>query len=133
MSALSTDWIEPARDRVRVFAQYDHAFEEKADVVVVGSGPCGAVAAFELAAAGHDVYLGHPANLHGLSLAPFEIEPGVSEAELLFPRVGGLVSSIAFGPEDLNVDEDREPLRPDGERHRAYARTAATQTGRAKR
>ena len=47
MSALSTDWIEPARDRVRVFAQYDHAFEEKADVVVVGSGPSGAVAAFE--------------------------------------------------------------------------------------
>lgn len=78
-------------------------------------------------------YLGHPANLHGLSLAPFEIEPGVSEAELLFPRVGGLVSSIAFGPEDLNVDDDREPLRPDGERHRAYTRTAATQTGRAKR
>ena len=78
-------------------------------------------------------YLGHPANLHGLGLAPFEIEPVVSDAELLFPRVGGLVSSIAYDPADRNVDEEREPLQPDGERHRAYSRTTAKQTGRATR
>ncbi len=68
-------------------------------------------------------YLGHPANLHGLGLSPFEIEPAVSDAELLFPRVGGLVSSIAFEVRDRSEPTDREPLGPDGKRHRAYART----------
>ena len=57
MSPLATEQLEGARERVRVFAQYDHAFEEKCDVVVVGSGPSGSVAAYELAAAGHDVIL----------------------------------------------------------------------------
>ncbi|MBJ19851.1 MAG: gluconate 2-dehydrogenase subunit 3 family protein [bacterium] len=67
-------------------------------------------------------YLGHPANLHGLGLAPFEIEPAVSDAELLFPRVGGLVSSIAFEIEDRTDPTRSDPLEPDGRRHRAYAR-----------
>jgi hypothetical protein len=73
-------------------------------------------------------YLGHPANLQGLGLAPFEIEPVVSDAELLFPRVGGLVSSISFGPEDRNVDRRLPPLDPEGRRHRAYARAASGTT-----
>ncbi len=42
---------------VRVFAQYTRDFEEVCDVVVVGSGPGGAVVARELAAAGKDVVL----------------------------------------------------------------------------
>jgi choline dehydrogenase-like flavoprotein len=69
--ANSEDWLVAARERVRVFAQYDSAFEEEADVVVVGSGPCGAVAAFELAAAGHDVILleeGPPFTVRDLEL-----------------------------------------------------------------
>jgi choline dehydrogenase-like flavoprotein len=67
----SADWLASARQRVRVFAQYDGSFEEKADVVVVGSGPCGAVAAYELAAAGHDVVLleeGPPFTVRDLEL-----------------------------------------------------------------
>jgi len=67
----SQDWLAAARERVRVFAQYDRAFEEKADVVVVGSGPCGAVAAYELAVAGHDVILleeGPPFTVRDLEL-----------------------------------------------------------------
>ena len=67
----SEDWLATARERVRVFAQYDGAFREEADVVVVGSGPCGAVAAYELAAAGHDVILleeGPPFTVRDLEL-----------------------------------------------------------------
>jgi choline dehydrogenase-like flavoprotein len=46
-----------ARGEVRVFAEYDRDFEDEADVVVVGSGPCGAVVAHQLAEAGRGVLL----------------------------------------------------------------------------
>jgi choline dehydrogenase-like flavoprotein len=42
---------------VRVFAEYAGEVRDEADVVVVGSGPCGAVVAKELAEAGRDVVL----------------------------------------------------------------------------
>jgi choline dehydrogenase-like flavoprotein len=91
MSASQTmdsgqDWLSAARERVRVYAQYDRSFEEKADVVVVGSGPCGAVAAFELAQAGHDVILieeGPP-----FTVRDFESDGNLSMTRTL--REGGL-------------------------------------------
>ncbi len=50
--------IEAARsDGLRVFAQYDGDFEEEADVLVVGSGPSGAIVAHGIAAAGRSVIL----------------------------------------------------------------------------
>lgn len=74
-------------------------------------------------------YLGHPGNLVGLGLAPFEIAPGVSDAELLFPRVGALPSAIAWSPEEApavrTTDEARPPLDPNGPRHRAYVHVTA--------
>ena len=84
--AASEDWLVAARERVRVFAQYDGAFEEEADVVVVGSGPCGAVAAYELAAAGHDVILleeGPP-----FTVRDFELDGNLSMTRTM--REGGL-------------------------------------------
>ncbi len=69
-------------------------------------------------------YLGHPANLRDLGVAPFEIEPGVSDAELLFPRIGGLVSSIGFVEADRTDPAALGPLDPHGPRHRAYARSS---------
>jgi hypothetical protein len=69
-------------------------------------------------------YLGHPANLRDLGVAPYEIESGVSDAELLFPRIGGLVSSIAFDESDRTDPVDLGPLDPNGPRHRAYARSS---------
>lgn len=82
----SGDWLAAARERVRVFAHYDDAFEEQADVVVVGSGPCGSVAAYELAAAGHDVILleeGPP-----FTVRDFELDGNLSMTRTM--REGGL-------------------------------------------
>ncbi len=47
----------PPSGLVRVFAEYERDFTEEADVVVVGSGPCGAVVAYELATRGKRVVL----------------------------------------------------------------------------
>lgn len=73
-------------------------------------------------------YLGHPANLSELNLAPFELDPAVSDAELLFPRVGGLVDSIVYREEDKTDGAEataaRAPLDPENApRHPAYARS----------
>lgn len=71
---------------VRVFAEYDRDFREETDVVVVGSGPCGAVCAFEIARAGHRVVLleeGPP-----LTPADFELDASRSMARTM--REGGL-------------------------------------------
>jgi choline dehydrogenase-like flavoprotein len=71
---------------VRVFAQYERDFREEADVVVVGSGPCGAVAAYELARAGRRVVLleeGPP-----IPPADFELDGARSMARTM--REGGL-------------------------------------------
>jgi hypothetical protein len=69
-------------------------------------------------------YLGHPANLRDLGVAPFEIGAAVSDAELLFPRIGGLVSSIDFELADRTDPVQLGPLDPQGPRHRAYARSS---------
>jgi choline dehydrogenase-like flavoprotein len=84
---------DPARSRatagpgqVRVFADYAGDVHDRCDVVVVGSGPCGAVAAYELAAARHDVVLleeGPP-----FTPADFELDGPLSMARTM--REGGL-------------------------------------------
>ena len=61
---------------IRVFAQYRDDFALRAQVVVVGSGPGGAVVAKELAEAGRDVVLieeGPP-----FTPADFEIDGAIS-------------------------------------------------------
>ncbi len=52
---MSVSW--EGEGEVRVFAEYQRDFSEEADVAVVGSGPAGAVVAYELAAAGKKVVL----------------------------------------------------------------------------
>jgi len=86
VSVPTADWLAAARERVRVFAQYDGPFEEQADVVVVGSGPCGAVAAYELARMGKDVILveeGPP-----FTVRDFELDGTLSMTRTM--REGGL-------------------------------------------
>jgi choline dehydrogenase-like flavoprotein len=71
---------------VRVFAEYAGDLRDEADVVVVGSGPCGAVVAKELAEAGCDVVLleeGPP-----FTPADFELDGALSMARTM--REAGL-------------------------------------------
>jgi len=78
--------LSEMRDRLRVFAQYSADVTERADVVVVGSGPAGSVVAYELAAAGRDVILleeGPP-----FTPSEFELEGGLSMARTM--RESGL-------------------------------------------
>ena len=78
--------MSDARPDLRVFASYQRDFTEEADVVVVGSGPGGAVVARELTQAGQRVVLieeGPP-----FTPADYEIDGGLSMARTL--REGGL-------------------------------------------
>jgi len=75
-----------APEQLRVFADYDGDWAERADVVVVGSGPTGAVAAYELARAGASVVMLE----EGPPFTPeeFRSDAGLSMARTL--REGGL-------------------------------------------
>ena len=77
---------ENEKGQIRVFAEYEQDFREQADVVVVGSGPCGSVVAHEIAKAGRSVLLleeGPP-----FTPADFELDASMSMARTM--REGGL-------------------------------------------
>jgi NADPH-dependent 2,4-dienoyl-CoA reductase/sulfur reductase-like enzyme len=61
---------------VKSFSQYSGPIEERCDVVVVGSGPGGAVAAKEMAEAGMDVILLE----EGQAFRPEDFIPDAMEA-----------------------------------------------------
>jgi choline dehydrogenase-like flavoprotein len=78
--------VNPADVDLRVFADYDRDVREEADVVVVGSGPCGAVVAKQLTDAGQRVVLleeGPP-----FTPADFELDGPFSMARTM--REGGM-------------------------------------------
>jgi choline dehydrogenase-like flavoprotein len=84
--------VSAADGEVRVFAQYDRDVRDEADVVVVGSGPGGAVVAKELACAGARVVLleeGPP-----FPPADFELEGAHSMTRTM--REGGLRTTRGF-------------------------------------
>jgi choline dehydrogenase-like flavoprotein len=82
----------PLPGEVSVFAEYDRDVREEADVVVVGSGPCGAVVTKELAAAGLRVVLLE----EGPPFTPedFELDGARSMARTM--REGGLRATRGY-------------------------------------
>jgi choline dehydrogenase-like flavoprotein len=82
--------VNAADVALRVFADYECDVHEEADVAIVGSGPCGAVAAKELTDAGLRVVLieeGPP-----FTPADFELDGGLSMARTM--REGGLRTTL---------------------------------------
>ncbi|MBW2282767.1 MAG: hypothetical protein JRG82_18695, partial [Deltaproteobacteria bacterium] len=58
-------------------------------------------------------YLGDPAVLRELGLAPMAIDTPVCPADLLWPRAGRPREEIAYGPEDVTVPGAGSPPGPD--------------------
>ncbi|MCG8590761.1 MAG: gluconate 2-dehydrogenase subunit 3 family protein [Proteobacteria bacterium] len=66
-------------------------------------------------------YLGHPAVLRHLGLAPLDIEPPVLEADLLYPRIGEHPSTIPWTRGELTPPSDGTPVDLEGALHPSYA------------
>ena len=71
---------------VRVFAEYDRDLAWSCDVAIVGSGPGGAVVAYELASRGRDVVLIE----EGPPFTPSDYVPDASISMARTMREGGL-------------------------------------------
>lgn len=65
-------------------------------------------------------YLGHPAVLRHVHLAPFEIETPIGPSEWLYPRAGHHPSSIEYSEADRTPPSDGTPLDLRGPLHSAY-------------
>ncbi|MEE8580155.1 MAG: hypothetical protein V3T33_01085 [Myxococcota bacterium] len=65
-------------------------------------------------------YIGHPAALRYLHLAPFEIKSPICEADLLYPRIGELPETNPLGESDLSPRSDGTPLDINGPLHPDY-------------
>jgi hypothetical protein len=66
-------------------------------------------------------YLGHSGVLRELNLAPRAISTPICEADLLYPAVGALPSTITLRASDLTPPSDGTPLEPFGPVHADYA------------
>jgi hypothetical protein len=71
-------------------------------------------------------YLSSPGVLRALGLAPREIPTPICEADLLYPRVGALPSTIALRAVDLTPPSDGTPLGPTGPLRADYAEGVGT-------
>jgi hypothetical protein len=65
-------------------------------------------------------YLGHPAAMRHLKVAPLWIDTPVCEADLLYPPVGESREAIALGPEDITPPSTGVPLDFEGPLHPDY-------------
>jgi hypothetical protein len=68
-------------------------------------------------------YLGNPATMRLLKVAPFDFASPVCEADLLYPPIGEDYDAIAYGVEDLTPPSDGTPIALDSPIHPDYAET----------
>jgi len=78
-------------------------------------------------------FLAHPPILRALRLAPLDIPPVVSEADLLYPPVGKPRSAIRYTRADLTPPSDGTPVDPHGPLHPDYAENDCGEKDRAKK
>ncbi len=71
-------------------------------------------------------YLGHPEVLRHLRLAPYAFESPVTEADLLYPKIGAHPDTIALGESDLTPASDGTPVDLEGPLHARYAEAGRT-------
>jgi hypothetical protein len=65
-------------------------------------------------------YLGHPAVMRHLRVAPYAIDSPVCEADLLYPAIGAHPDLIPHSERDLSPPSDGTPLDIDGPLHPDY-------------
>jgi hypothetical protein len=67
------------------------------------------------------VYLGHPATMRFLHVAPYDFPSPVVDADVLYPPIGRGPEEIPFDPEDRTPPADGVPLELDSPVHPDYA------------
>ncbi len=65
-------------------------------------------------------YLGHPTTLRHLRLAPYRIESPITEADVLYPRIGQHPDDNPLTPSDITAPSDGVPIDLDGPLHPDY-------------
>jgi hypothetical protein len=67
------------------------------------------------------VYLGHPATMRFLGVAPYDFPSPVLDADVLYPPIGRGPEEIPYSPEDRTSPPDGEPIDLDSPVHPDYA------------
>ena len=66
-------------------------------------------------------YLGHPATMRYLRVAPYDFESPVLDADVLYPPIGQGPEAVVYGPEDRTAPSDGVPIDLDSPVHPDYA------------
>jgi len=66
-------------------------------------------------------YLGHPATMRYLGVAPYDFESPVLDADVLYPPIGQGPEAVPYGPGDRTPPSDGIPIDLDGPIHPDYA------------
>jgi hypothetical protein len=67
------------------------------------------------------VYLGHPATMRFLKVAPYDFPSPVLDADVLYPPIGQGPDAIPYRPDDRTPPSSGEPIDLDGPVHPDYA------------
>ena len=66
-------------------------------------------------------YLGHPATMRFLRVAPYAFESPILDADVLYPPIGQGPEALLYGPDDRTPPSDGSPIDLDGPIHPDYS------------